>query len=460
MEEFTASERKSCSTAHASLAALGVKLCELDLLAPIREGVKVPQKCVKYTPFEKMYDCFIAILAGAHGIVEINAGLRADPALLLAFGGPGCAEQSVVQDTLDACTPETVAQMEAALDQILGTHSQAARHDYTQALQVLDVDFSGLHCGKQAEGATKGFFDGAKNRRGRQLGRVLATTYDEIVIDQLYPGNCQLVSVLPELVEAAEKRLQLTPEQIARTILRVDAGGGSIENINWALGRGYLYHGKDYVGRRVKKLAQSVTLWVTDPKRPEREVGWVEAEATEYVRPVVRVAVRCRKPNGQWAMGIVISALTPEIVLSQLGLPAPLKDDPEAVLLAYANLYDDRGGGLETSLKGGKSGLGITHRNKKRFCAQQVLLQWALLAQNVLVWAREWLKPVVPKVAKLGVKRMVRDLFGIRGTVESEPSGRVCRIWLNEDSPVARCYLPAFQKLVATRHVCVLLGAT
>ena len=79
MEESTASAVKSCSTAHASLAALGVKLCELDLLAPIREGVKVPQKCVKYSPFEKLCDCFIAILAGAHGIVEINAGLRADP---------------------------------------------------------------------------------------------------------------------------------------------------------------------------------------------------------------------------------------------------------------------------------------------------------------------------------------------------------------------------------------------
>jgi hypothetical protein len=175
MAEFTASEVQRRSTAHASLAALGVKLCELDLLAPLREGVKVPQKRVKYTPFEKLYDCFIAILAGARGIVEINEGLRADPALRVAFGRTGCAEQSVIQDTLDACTAETLAQMEAAMDAIFRAHSRAGRHDYEQALLLLDVDFTGLHCGKKAEGATKGFFDSRKNRRGRQLGRVLAT---------------------------------------------------------------------------------------------------------------------------------------------------------------------------------------------------------------------------------------------------------------------------------------------
>jgi hypothetical protein len=29
-------------------------------------------------------------------------------------------------------------------------------------------------------------------RRGRQLSRVLATTYEEVVVDQLFAGNTQL----------------------------------------------------------------------------------------------------------------------------------------------------------------------------------------------------------------------------------------------------------------------------
>ena len=38
----------------------------------VGDGVKIAQKGVKYTPFQKLYDCFIGILAGAQGIVEIN----------------------------------------------------------------------------------------------------------------------------------------------------------------------------------------------------------------------------------------------------------------------------------------------------------------------------------------------------------------------------------------------------
>ena len=38
MAEFTTSEPTPRGTSHASLAALAIKLGELDLLAPIREG--------------------------------------------------------------------------------------------------------------------------------------------------------------------------------------------------------------------------------------------------------------------------------------------------------------------------------------------------------------------------------------------------------------------------------------
>jgi hypothetical protein len=268
------------------------------------------------------------------------------------------------------------------------------------------------------------------------------------------------VSALPQLVEAAERRLQLTPAQRARTLLRVDAGGGSVEQINWALSRGYAYHGKDFCGARAKKLAQTVTNWYGDPQRPEREVGWVEAKATEYVRPVRRLAVRCRKPNGQWAVGVVISALTVETVLALTGAPPERANDPAAVALAYADLYDQRGGGLETSVKGDKSGLGITKRNKKRFVAQQLVVALNLLAHNVLVWAKRWLAPAAPAVRCLGIQRLVRDLFGIRGTVETTETGAVCRILLNEASPLARRCVAAFQLLVSTRHVVVSLGQT
>src|SRR2546421_9882354 len=101
-------------TPAASLAALGVKLQQINLFGPIKCLVHIAQKTVRYSPIDKLSDSFIAMLAGAHGMVEINTRLRADPALQVAFGRSACAEQSVVQQTLDACTDENVIQMRAS----------------------------------------------------------------------------------------------------------------------------------------------------------------------------------------------------------------------------------------------------------------------------------------------------------------------------------------------------------
>ena len=67
------------STPRATLAALELKFQQLDLFAPIRHQVHVPQKTVRYTPTDKLYDALITILAGAHGVVECNTRLRSDP---------------------------------------------------------------------------------------------------------------------------------------------------------------------------------------------------------------------------------------------------------------------------------------------------------------------------------------------------------------------------------------------
>lgn len=443
-------------TAHASLAALGLKLRQLDLLAPLREHVSIAQKTVRYTPIEKLTDIFIALLAGAHRLVEVNQGLRADPALQAAFGRRACAEQSTLQDTLDACTETTVAQMEAAMAHIYRQHSRGYRHDYTQDWQILDVDLSGLPCGPKAAFATKGYFAGAKARRGRQLGRVLASRYHEVVVDRLFAGQTVLATALLPLVEAAAQTLELDAGQRARTLIRVDAGGGSVGDLNALLEREYAVLAKDYSSQRAARLAATVTVWYDDPKVPGRQVGWVTEPASDYVRAVVRIAVRCPKRNGQWAVGVLIATLTAVEVLALTGQPASA--DPAAVLRAYVWCYDQRGGGVETAFKGDKQGL--TQRNKKRFAAQQMLVQLGALAHNVLVWARAWLAPLVPQVRGLGIQRLVRDLWGISGAVEFDRRDHVVRIILNEANRWAHRYLTAFQTLLGDHHCVISLGET
>src|SRR5437660_9365722 len=348
MNESTPSTTKSF-TGSASLAAIGLKLRELKVFEPIEQGVQIAQKTVKDRPSDKLYDALISILAGAHGLVEINTRLRADVALQRAFGRSRCAEQSVVQDTLNACTAANVKQMEQAMDRVYQQHSQGYHHDYQASFQVLDVDMSGLPCGPKAAFATKGYFAKQRNRRGRQLGRVLASHYGEIVVDRLFDGKTQLTRALQPLILAAEATLQLDADKPRRTIVRVDAGGGSLADGNWLLARSYLVHINDYSGAHVKRLAKSVPDWYVDPHQPERQFGWVAETTQAYVRPVKRIAVRCRQQDGTFAYGVLISALSAQHVLTLTGQSLSLLDDPAAVLLAYLRFYDQRGGGVETA---------------------------------------------------------------------------------------------------------------
>jgi hypothetical protein len=455
MAQSTTRELVRQSTPHATLVALGVKVRQLDLFGPIREQVHINQKTVRHTPIDKLYDAWIAILAGAHGLVEVNTRLRSDPALQAAFGRSACAEQSVIQHTLDACAATTVEQMDHALTAIFRQHSQAYRHDSPQHLQILDIDITGLPCGPKAAFATKGYFAKQRNRRGRQLGRVLATQYQELVVEQLLPGTDQLAKALRPLVEATEQVLELDAARRARTLIRVDAGGGSVGDINWLLERDYQVLAKEYSGKRAHKLAATVVEWVDDPRVAGRQVGWVPGAAPEYVRPVQRIAVRCRKKNEQWGIGVLIAAD---------GREAAGRSDERAPSIAQVLTtvyrYDARGGGVETANKEDKQGLGIGKRSKKRFEAQQVLGHLGRLAHNLLVWARHWLAPEAPMVRQLGVKRLVRDVFAVNGVIERDVAGHIHQIVLNQAHCYARRFLGALQALVGAEQVAVSLGET
>jgi hypothetical protein len=154
----------------ASLAAIGLKLQQLNLFENIFKKIKVQQKIGRHTPAEKLFDAFIAILSSAHGLNQITSRLHSEAALQRAFGRHTCAEYSLVQDTLDACTSENVEQMQQAINTIFKSHSQAAHHNYRDSLQIIDIDMTGIPCGPKADLSCKGYFSKAGIRTGRQLG--------------------------------------------------------------------------------------------------------------------------------------------------------------------------------------------------------------------------------------------------------------------------------------------------
>lgn len=451
---------KAYFSSHASLAALGRKVNQGKVFEPIAQKVKIAQKTVKYSPAEKLLDALITLLAGGQGMVEINKRLKADVGLQRAFGRMGCAEQSVVQETLDACTSENVVQMHQAMATIFRRQSQTYRHDYQLEWQVLDTDMTGRPCGRKAKFASKGYFAKQRNRRGRQEGYVIGTWYEEIVVEWLFDGKTQLNKALRPLIEATEQVLELDEGKRNRTILRIDSGGGSVEDINWVLERGYQVHGKDYSGVRAATLAESVSQWISDPLDEARQIGWVALETDLYCRPVKRIAARCRKKNGQWGYGVILSTLAPSHVLRLTGGYKQETEDPKAVLLAYVNFYDQRGGGVEIEIKEDKQGLSTGKRNKKRFEAQQVLIQLEALAHNVLIWSRQWLAPRCPKIARLGIKRLVRDVFQMDGFLFFDQSLDLLQIVLNQADPLAKELSSGLPPLLAQEHVAVILGET
>ncbi len=129
---------------------------------------------------------------------------------------------------------------------------------------------------------------------------------------------------MARLDDSIEETLQLNDYRRSRTILRIDAGGGSLEELNWLLARGYHLHGKDISAKRAEGWAYTVKGWYTDPHRPGRHVGWAQPETTpDYVRPVKRLVkrlvIRWHKRNGQTSYGMLISTLAPRDVLGLLG---------------------------------------------------------------------------------------------------------------------------------------------
>jgi hypothetical protein len=424
-------------SSRASLALVGLHFQRMNLWTMVRQVVHIKQKLYHHDPLDKLLDCFINILAGGHGLNEINLRVRPDVALQAAFGRGQCAEQSTISRTLNACTADTVAQLRQANEAVLRQYGSSYQHDYQQRPQLLDVDLTGLIVGRLGEGVTKGYFAHHRNARGRQLGRVLATHYDELLVDQLYPGRHQLHQGLAALIEQAEQTLNLSEKQRENTIVRIDGGGGSDPEIEWLLHRQYHLLLKVKNWNRAQNLAASVTEWVPDTKVADRALGWVR-EPHGYSRPTRQLAIRTPKTKGGYHYQALVFTVSDRMLFELGHLPMPAQPSAADVLRASMHAYDQRDGGLETHNRGDKQGLGINHRNKQRFAAQEMLILLAQLAHNVLIWIRNTLAQRDETFRRFGLQRLVRDVLQIDGTLALAPSGTIQQITLNQHHPFAQ----------------------
>ena len=451
MEQYTG------FSAHASLALIGLWMQEKEIWKQVAEQVVIQQKTIKHTPQEKLKDVFINILSGGHGISEINTRVRTDQALQLAFGRTACAEQSVSSETLNACTETNVKQLEEVVAKVYREFGQGYRHEYDKGCLLLDIDLTGLLAGRQAEGSSKGYFSGKKNARGRQVGRVIASQYDEIACEQLYDGKVQLEKCLIGLIKMAEKVLDLDEDRRKGTILRVDGGGGTDGNINWSALRGYFWMSKVKNWQRTSKLVTPISDWQSTLELPGHEVAWVPVPH-EYERPMRQLAVRWPKSKGGWHYCVLVFNLTDEMLFELAGRTISGTPTEPELLAAILKAYNLRSGGVETSFKNSKQGLGLNKRNKKSFVAQQILVLLAQLAYNLTTWVRNELAKHKPEMKHFGALRMIRDVFSISGKIHFDEQGRLVQVILNEAHTFAITVYKAWHSIFACDNLSLILG--
>jgi hypothetical protein len=206
-------------------------------------------------------------------------------------------------------------------------------------------------------------------------------------------------------VLAAEKALELAPQQRQRTVWRMDGGAGSDEQLIWLLARGYQTMAKGLSNRRAEALARQVRRW---DLYDNYWLGEVPAPV-DYGRPV-RFFVKRRPKEGCFLHSYYVSTLS---------LPS------KGLFMTY---YDQRGGAEVEQFRNDKGGLNLTARRKQGFLAQKGYVLLTDLAHNLLADFQHRAL-IGSRFENYGPKRIIRDLLRIPGYLTSR-NGSIVKIEL------------------------------
>jgi hypothetical protein len=363
----------------------------------------------------------VGILAGASTVKETETTVGTDPAVQRAFGLPACPDQSTLQDTLDAATEENVQELRGVAEELFLRHSPATRRLREGSLLTVDIDLTPLPASARAEGSERGYMGRERSKTGRKLLRVRTAPEQEVLYEHVVPGKAASgLALAQEAVLQMERVLGLTTEEKrGQVVVRLDSGFGGEDTHRWLLGRGYQLLGKMKSGSRVRNLASRVTQWLPTSSRG-REVG-VVATPVELGRPTRQYAVRTpsrEKPDGMY-YAVLVTTL-------ELG--------PQEAVDAY-----DARAGMENDFKGDKHGLGLRARRKRKLVAQEMVVLLVGLVHNLLVWLRRWLARGDSRLGKLGVVRLVREVWAVPGRVTFRRC-HLTRVSLARAHPLA-CYV-------------------
>lgn len=255
-----------------------------------------------------------------------------------------------------------------------------------------------------------------------------APQYHETLLSLLYPGRQTSNNSLCPTVEAVEPLLQIVDRQQRRHILiRLDAGFGTDENINWLLYRGYHVLSKGYSGKRAVAVARHVRQW-----HQLDTYKWIAPAPASYLphyyRRTQMVVLRWQSERTKrFKHALLICSLV------------------DRDLIQLSNLYDARAA-IENEIKADKSGLLLPCRRKKRLQAQEALVLLTDLAHNILAWTRRFWA-AEPAIGNVGIYFIVNEILPIPGKLSFQDD-QLVKVRLQATHPLAKAVLSGLSRIL------------
>jgi hypothetical protein len=244
------------------------------------------------------------------------------------------------------------------------------------------------------------------------------------VTSLLYPGNTLSEQVLQEAVWGLETALQLSPQQRQQTCLRLDGGFGTDANLNWILQRGYGLIAKNKAGRRAGAWGRQVDRWQELP--PGQRWIALAPQQLQFCTPTRTLAFRWRNRTGKLKHALYVVT------------------DMDSSLAVVCQKYNLRGG-AEIDIRDDKQGLLLTHRRKRAWNAQEILVLLNDLAHNFITAFRRTALVNTP-LADFGPYRLIQDVFTIPGEAVIRDD-RLVELCLLETHPYAEIMAHSLARL-------------
>ena len=221
-----------------------------------------------------------------------------------------------------------------------------------------------------------------------------------------------------------EETLRVSPRQRRHICLRLDGGFGTDDNLQWVLQRGYQLIAKSKSGRRAGAWGRQVQQWYE--LRPDQRWVAIAPRQLPFCVPTRTLALRWRNSKGKLKHALYVVT------------------DLDSPLDAVCHRYDLRGG-AEVDIRDDKQGLLLTHRRKRAWYAQEILVLLNDLAHNFISAFRREVLLDTP-LAGFGPYRLIQDVFNIPGEVVIQGE-RLAELRLLETHPYAAIIAEALPRL-------------